>query len=180
MKNDTLQKSNNREKKEKTVAEFTDRVNRAHTIVFTNYQGMTHRQLEQVKRAVGKMGAEFVITKNRLLKLALANKNLDTGEQLEQPTATLFAYDDPITPLKELTKFMKTANLPTIKFGVVEGKIVNEADVVRFSTLPGKEVLLAQLVGTMKSPIYGLHRALSWNLQKFVMTLKAVEATKTI
>jgi len=51
--------------------------------------------------------------------------------------------------------------------------------VLRIATLPSREALLAQVVGGLKSPIFGLARALSWNLQKLLMTLSAVQQKKS-
>lgn len=164
------------QKKQVIVAEVADKVGKAKIMVFTNYQGMTHKQLEEFKKALRTVNAELVVVKNTLLKRALGEKA--EGIDLNLPTATLFAYEDPIAPLKELAKLIKTLQLPHIKQGYFEGKVVTETDVMKLSTLPSREVLLGQLVGTLKSPIYGLHRALNWNIQKLVLTLSAIQKTK--
>lgn len=175
--------SKNREKKEKIVAEISDKVTRAKALIFAGYQGMTHIQLEQLKKAVKKADAELVVTKNTLLKLALAKVGKETDETKETevfagPTATIFAYSDVILPLKELAKTIKNLKLPIVKFGILDGKTISAEEVLKLSTLPSPEVLLTQLVFAMKSPIFGLHRALNWNIQKLVMTLKAIESKK--
>lgn len=179
----TLMRSNlragkNRQKKEGLVAQMSDKVGRAKALVFTNYTGMKHQQLERLKRFLAPLNAEIAVTKNTLLKRALENGKLKMENSLEGPTATLFAYNDPIAPLKELAKVMKLFKLPTIKFAIFEGKNLDEQQVLHLSTLPTRDVLLAQVVGGLKSPLYGLHRALSWNLVKLAMTLKAIEAKK--
>lgn len=179
--NDTPNKiSPNRQKKEKIVEELLGKVEKAKGLVFTNYQGLTHQQIEALKKALKKVNAEFVNTKNTLLLIALKDK-IDTAaekDKFQNPTATLFIYDDVVGPLKELTKSIKEFKLPEIKFGILEGKILTENEMVKISTLPPLEVLRAQLLGNMKGPISGLHRALNWNLQKLVMTLKAIETSK--
>lgn len=179
MNNQDKKTSKAREEKIATVAKFSEKVVRAKALVFTNYQGMKHKQLEELKKAVKKLNAELLVTKNTLLNLALKSQKIESEKQtLKSPTATLFIYEDPIAPIKELAKSIKNIKLPLIKFGLLEGKPMNEPEVLRFSTLPTREVLIAQFVGGLKSPIFGLHRALNWNLQKFVMTLKAIEKTK--
>jgi len=172
--------SQNRQKKEVIVAELLQKVEKAKGIVFTNYQGLTHQQIENLKKALKTLEAEYVNTKNTLLLRALKGK-IDTEAEKEkfvQPTATLFMYDDIVMPLKQLTKTLKEFNLPTIKFGILEGKLLTQDEVIRVSTLAPLPVLRAQLLGNMKGPISGLHRALNWNLQKLVMTLSAIEKTK--
>jgi hypothetical protein len=68
--------------------------------------------------------------------------------------------------------------LLNVKLGVMENKFLTGEQVLKISTLPTREVLLAQVAAGLKSPISGLHRALSWNLQKLVMTLQAVADKK--
>ncbi len=171
--------SANKQKKTVVVAELSEKVEKAKAMVFTNYQGLTHQQIEGFKKGLRKLDAEYAITKNRLLKRALDGKKYSIDEHtLEQPTATLFLYGDPIMPLKTLAKMMKDIQKPGIKFGIMEGHIISDTQVIQLSTLPPKEILLAQLMGMMQSPLTGLHRALNWNIQKFVMTLSAIQSQK--
>ena len=180
MSDDTQKVSQNRQNKEKLVAELVEKVGKSTAIVFANYQGLTHLQIEGFKKGLRKLDAEYAITKNRLMKRALEENNHPIDEHaLDQQTATLFLYGDPVTPLKALAKMIKETQKPTIKFGFMEGNQIDEQQVIKLSTLPPKEVLLAQLMGMMQSPLTGLHRALNWNLQKFAMTLKAIEEKKT-
>lgn len=179
MNKDNTAQSQNRKKKEVIVAEVSEKVAKSKAMVFTNYQGLTHRQLEEFKKEIRKSDAEFAATKNTLLKRALGNEAIAGNEdKFQQPTGTVFMYGDIVAPLKVLAKMMKDFEKPSIKFGLLEGKAITEADVKKLATLPSREVLIAQMLGMMNAPIQGLHRALSWNLQKFVMTLKAIEEQK--
>jgi large subunit ribosomal protein L10 len=178
--------SQNRQKKGIVIAELAEKVGKAQALVFTNYQGLTHLQIEAFKKNIKKLDAEYAITKNRLLKRALEEKNYTVDEnQLDQPTATLFLYGEPVAPLKALAKMIKELQKPGIKFGfmvasnAMDKQMLDEKQVIKLSTLPPKEILLAQLMAMMQSPITGLHRALNWNLQKFVMTLSAIQSQKS-
>ena len=178
---DVKKVSKNREKKEQLVAEIAEKVGKSKAMVFTNYQGMTHKQLEELKRALKDANAELVVTKNTLLKLSLSKASINADgheEGFNNPTATLFAYEDVIAPLKHLAKTLKNLGLPTIKFGIMDGQALTSDQVLTLASLPSREILLAQVVGGLKSPIFGLHRALSWNLQKLVMTLNAINANR--
>lgn len=182
MKDEAKKLSKNKEKKQIIVAELIEKVSKAKAMVFSNYQGMTHRQIEDLKNALRTANAELVVAKNTLMLRAVKTTGIQADdvlkEKLQQPTITLLAYDDPIAPLKALTKSIKALNLPQIKFGIFEGNVLAENEVIRLSTLPPRDMLIAQVVGGLKSPLYGLHRALNWNMQKLVMTLKAVEGVK--
>ncbi len=176
---DNKRVSPNRAKKEKIVAELAEKVNRAKGFVFTGYQGLTHKQLEGLKKAVKTLDADFVATKNSLILKAMENCKLKIENSLKDATATLFLYGDPVMPLKALAKMIKELSLPTIKFGILDGAQMTGEQLLKLSTLPTREVLLTQLAVGLKSPIFGLHRALNWNMQKLVMTLKAIEIKKS-
>lgn len=180
MSDDTRKVSQNRQKKEQLVAELTEKVGKSTAIVFANYQGLTHQQLENMKRNLKKVDAEFVAVKNTLLERALADKidKAISDQHFHQPTGALFIYKDIVDPLKELTKTVKEFKMPVIKFGIVEGKIVTDEQVTKIASLPPLPVLQAQLLGQMKAPISGLHRALNWNLQQLVLTLNAIKEKK--
>lgn len=172
--------SANREKKGVIIAEVTEKVQKAKGMVFTNFQGLTHHQLETLKKAAKSTDAEYVATKNTLLLRTLAEKNLADTEKakFQNPTATLFIYNDIVAPLKHLAKSIKDLKLPEIKFGLIDGKIMTSDEILKLSTLPPIEVLRAQLLGQMMSPIQSLHRALRWNLQGLVITLNAIAKKK--
>src|SRR5260221_11760518 len=180
MDNTTVKVSKNRQKKEQLVAELVEKVGKASGMVFANYQGLTHQQLENLKKNLKKANAEFVAVKNTLLQRALADK-VDaetTKTHFNQPTGALFIYNDIIDPLKELTKTIKEFKMPVIKFGILDGKVVTDQEVTKIASLPPLPVLRAQLLGQMQTPISGLHRALNWNLQSLVMTLNAIKDKK--
>ncbi|MEK7571849.1 MAG: 50S ribosomal protein L10 [Patescibacteria group bacterium] len=172
--------SQNRQKKEVLVEKFLEKVAKAKAIVFTNYTGLTHQQIEGVKKAMKANDAEYVATKNTLLLRALAEKGLSDEDKakLKQPTGTIFLYNDVVAPLKLLAKTIKELKLPVIKFGVLENTIISDQQVVKLSQIAPLPVLRAQLLGQMKAPISGLHRALNWNLQQLVLTLNAIKDKK--
>ncbi len=178
MKNDNTTISKNKQKKVAIVAEVKEKVDKAKAMVFTDYTGLSHKQLEELKKEIRKADAEYVVAKNTLVKLALGDKVADQEDKFVKPTGTMFLYGDVVAPLKALAKMVKETEKPSIKFGLLDGKVVTDKEVLTLATLPSRDVLLAQLAGMLKSPIQGLHRALSWNMQKLVMTLAAVEKQK--
>lgn len=180
MNKDNTATSKNRQAKEVIVTDLSEKAKRAKAFVFTNYQGLTHIQIEGLKRAAKKANAEYVVTKNRLMLRALEGVNLSDEDKkhFEQPTATLFIYDDIVEPLKSLAQSVKELKLPVIKLGVLENNAISSEQVLKLSKLPTMPVLRAQLLGQMLSPIQGLHRALNWNIQSLVMTLNAIATKK--
>lgn len=180
MSNENTKVSANKQKKIAIVTQLSEKFGKAKAVVFTNYQGLTHKQLEGFKKAIKPLRAEYVVAKNSLLTRALEGNKIKLSEDqtLDGQTGTLFLYDDVMSPLKALAKIIKELNLPSVKFGIMENDFITGEQVLKLSALPTKEVLLAQLVAGLKSPILGLHRALTWNLQKFVFALNSIAQAK--
>ena len=175
-----ITKSSTKQKKIDQFQELIDKLKRAKALVLADYSGLTHKQLEELRKLLKKTQAEFNITKNSLLRRALNEvKQTVSDTHLNNATATLFAYADEVSPLKELVKFLKTATKGTIKVGILNGVEVTSADVEKMSALPSRDELLAKLVGQLQAPLYGLHNALSWNMKQLVWTVKAISDKKT-
>lgn len=164
----------NKSQKIQVVGELKDKLSKAKSLVLSDYRGLTHHQLEEIKKAMKEVGAEFVVTKNTLLKISLERPPLlRLTDFLTGPTATLFSYQDEIAPLGILAKFMKNFGLIQVKVGILNDKVLSSDEVLKIAALPPREILLATLVTRLKSPLYGLHHALNWNTRKLVLTLKA-------
>lgn len=129
-----------------SVASLKDKAGKAIGFVLANYQGLTHKQLEDLHQVLRQAGADFVVVKNSLLKIASGDKLKSTG-----PTAVLFAYKDSFAALKELYKFIKTNTLPKVKFSIVNGQEYDEKETARIAALPTKEGLIAQLMYTLNA-----------------------------
>lgn len=180
-------KKTGKARKELIVASLTERLDTSKGLVFTNYQGLSHKQLENLKKDIKKLDAKVVIAKNSLIKRALeksppkADQPMDEKlkEALTNPTAILFIEKDMMEPLKRLQKAIKEyGNKPVIKFGVLEGNILDEAGILKIASLPTREVLLAQLAVMLNSPIQGFTQGLNSIPQKFVMTLNTIASAK--
>ena len=165
-------------RKEQIVAELVEKLDNSNGLVFVDYQGLTHIQLEGLKNEVKKLDSTIIVTKNSLIRISLGKSQkyaeFKDDKNLDRPTAALFIQADYAEPLKKLAKAIKAFGLPKIKLGILEGQVLDEAGVLKIALLPNRETLLTQLVGTLNSPIQGLVIALNANLQKFVMTLNAI------
>ncbi len=166
-------------KKVETVEHLTDLVNRSKALVFVDYKGLKHKQMEEFRRTLKKVDARFAVTKNRLLLRAMGDNGKNAESQLNSTTATLFAMGDEAAAVKELAKFLKAAAVGKARGGMIGTTPMSEKDVTRLATLPPRDVLLGKVVGSMMSPLYGLHRSLSWNLNTLVWALDAIKAKKS-
>lgn len=167
------------QKKIDTVKELTDKIARAKSIVFADYVGLKHKQLEDLRKKMRSVDAEFMVTKNKLMERALGAKAAEVKDVLKSATATIFSYKDEVSGIKELLKFFKAANIGKTKAGLLGVTILSEHDVAKLASIPGREILLGQLAGQLKSPIANLHHALSWNINTLVWALDGIKAKKT-
>lgn len=159
-----------------SLQEIKEKLDRAKAVFFAEYQGIPHKTLEEARRLLSDAQAEISISKNTLMNLAFKEKQIDAEDKLQGALASFFAYGDPLVVVKQIFAFFKkNSDVSKIKFGLFEGKLVDEKTVALLSTIPSKEVLFSQLVGMLQSPLRGLVYGLNWNVSKLVRTLKAVE-----
>lgn len=169
-------------RKELIVAELVEKFDSSNGLVFVDFQGITHQQLESLKKELKTVDSTIVVAKNSLVKISLGqSKNyadFKDNEGLNLPTATLIIKGDMVEPLKKLQKAVKDMGLPKVKFAILEGNLTDESGVMKIAALPSRETLIAQFVGTLNSPIQGLVVTLNATISKFVMTLDAVAKNK--
>ena len=142
----------NKEKKKNYVEEMKNFFNKTSSVFVTHYQGLTVKQIDELKFEMRKHGILFKITQNRITKLALEGtkfqklKNLFTG-----PTALAFS-DDAISSAKILTKFAKKNSNLKIIGGIMEEETLSKEDVEKIATLPTLNEARAKIVGILTAP----------------------------
>lgn len=166
--------------KEEILKELTENVAKSKSLVFADYQGMTMSQLQTLRQSLDELSAEFTITKNTLLKIALKENGfkVDDDAVFEGPIATLFAYGDEIAPIKALTKAIKDANIGKTKAGFLAQEYLTDAKVKQLADLPSKEELRAKVVGALGGPLYGIVGVLQANLRNLVYALDQIRKQK--
>lgn len=171
-----------REIKEEKVASLTEKIEKAKTVTFADYRGLSANQIAQLRAKVKDAGGEFLVEKNNLIRLSLKSTKhkipADQEELLTGPTAAIVAYNDEIAPIKEIAESNKILGIPTFKFGFMDETFMDFADVERLSRIPGKDVLRAKVVGSINSPLYGIVSVLSANLRNLVYALNAIKERK--
>ncbi len=171
-----------REIKEEKVASLTEKIEKAKTVTFADYRGLSANQMAQLRAKVKDAGGEFLVEKNNLIKLSLKSTKhkIPAGQEelLTGPTATIVAYSDEIAPIKEIAESNKNFGIPTFKFGFFDETFMGPADVDRLSKIPGKDVLRAKVVGSLNSPLYGIVSVLSGNLRNLVYALNSIREAK--
>ena len=152
-----------REKKEQVVAEIEKLLADSKLTVVAKYQGTPVKAMQQLRHDTSNEGTTLHVVKNRLFKKALrANdslKDIDTS-QLHGQLLYAFNSDDEAAPARSLADFAKTN--PQIEFVAAitaEGQLLEASIVKDLASLPTKDVLRAQLIGTISAPVSGFATA---------------------
>ncbi len=147
--------------------------------VLADYKSMTVKEVTDLKRRLRAEGAEFIVAKNTLAKLAVVSEELKAFKDLlSGPTAIIIGTKDPVNPIKILAKFVSETEKPKIKGGIFDGRYATAQEISAISKLPGRQELIAKAVGGIKSPLFGLVFVLSGNLRKLVYALQAIKEKK--
>jgi large subunit ribosomal protein L10 len=135
----------NKQKKIEAVVKLSEKFAKANAVVFTNYGGLTHKQIEELKKAIKPFQAEFVVAKNSLLTIALSENKMTLSENLslQGPTGTLFLYGDIVSPLKSLAKTIKELKPDRYNINLIAQKFIQlkQLDFAQKTYQKGKEVL---------------------------------------
>lgn len=159
------------------VENLTEELKSAKSLILVNYAGLSVKSQQELKKRLKEVGATMLVVKNTLLKRAGEAAKIDpetlTDTVLSGQTALIIGEEDAIAPLQILGKFVKEFEVPSFKVGIVEGSFQNSEALAKLSTLPGRDVLLGQVLGALMSPQCGLVGVLQGNLQKLVYILDA-------
>lgn len=164
------------------VKNLKEKTAKAKSVIFTEYAELSVNQMSKLRERIKDTDSELVVAKNTLLNIALKDSphaNAADKETLKGPVATIFSYEDSLAPIKTLAEFIKEFKLPIIKGGILEGKETSAEQITLLSKLPGKEQLVAQIIGNLKSPLSGIVNVLKGSQRKLVYALSAIVDKKS-
>ena len=154
--------NNNRSLKEAKVAEIKEKLEKATSVVLSNYQGLTVEEDTVLRKNLREAGVEYKVYKNTLVTLAAKELGLEgIVEYLEGPVAIAFGYEDVTVAARVLNDFAKDHKKLELKAGIVEGVVYDTDKIKQLATIPSKEVLIAKLLGSIKSPIASFARVIN-------------------
>ena len=142
----------NKNKKKNYIDEMKVLFNKTNSVLVTHYQGLTVKQIDQLRSEMRKHGILFKITKNRITKLALGGSKFKKLENLfSGPTAVAFS-EDAIISAKILTKFAKKNSNLKIIGGIMEEEPLSLQDVEQIATLPTLDEARAKIAAILTTP----------------------------
>lgn len=169
----------NKQQKEQMLQMLKEKMSSSQIIVMADYKGIDVQAMTKLRRKMRESGGELKVAKNTIIKIAARELGMEGADPyLEGPTALAFGIDDPVAPAKVMNEFIKEHKKLEIKAAILEGQIIDAAQVRDLANLPSREVLLAKVLGGMQAPMYGFAGALQGLLRNLVYVLNAVHEKK--
>jgi len=145
-----------KEDKERVVAELTEKLRTADTLIVADYRGLTMPQIDALRGKLIENGARLSVVKNTLTRRAAEAAGAEALlALLEGPSAIAFieADGDAVAVAKALADSARETKVLEIRGGVMQGRVISGSDVVEFSKLPPLEILRGQVLGAIIAPL---------------------------
>jgi large subunit ribosomal protein L10 len=163
------------QRKIETLATLTDKMQRMQLAVVTDYRGLTVAEISELRKKLRDNGAELVVAKNTLVRLAAENTgNSALSPLLEGPTAMAFAYDDISKAARALNDYIRASRKPIQVRGGLLGSALLPADgLEQVTRLPSREQVVAQIMGSVQAPASRMVGVLNGVMRNIAYILRA-------
>jgi large subunit ribosomal protein L10 len=164
-----------RHEKDAVIDEVARLLADSETLFVSDYRGLTMEQLTQLRGKLRESGAKFKVVKNTLGSIAADRAGWAAAKELLRgPTAVTFCGADPVAAAKALSDFARTNPQLAVRGGLLDASLIDADGVKALASLPSRDVLLAQVVGTIAAPMTGLVTVLQGTISGFVRVLSQV------
>ena len=169
----------NRDDKRAVVERLVAQIKESKAMIVTDYRGLTVSQTAEIRDALRPSGATFHVAKNTLARMAAEEaERPHLIEFLQGPTAIAFIADDPAAAAKKLSEVARQTKILAVRGGVMNGHTLTADQIRMLGDLPPREVLLAQVVGTVAGPLQGTVGVLAAPLRDIVGLLDSYIAKR--
>ena len=166
-----------RSQKEEQLVKLNDQFG-SKKAVFVDYQGLSVKEIENLRNSLEEKGISFNVVKNTLVKIALKDFGVAVEDDLlKKPVAIAFS-DDEVAPSKEIKNFTKIHEKLEILGGVIEKQFVPASTINTLALLPSREELYAKVVGSIAAPISGLVNVMAGNIRGLVSVLNQYKESR--
>ena len=164
-----------KEEKVKAIEGLSEILSGCSIGILTDYRGLTNAEMMALRRRLGKSGVKYLVVKNTMARFAAERVGMaDLAGSFEGPVAIAFGYGEITEPPKVLLDYIDSEkSILSVKAGFLTDRLLSAADVKTLSRLPQREVLLAQVIGGMQSPIMALLTCLTAPIRGIIGGLQA-------
>lgn len=169
-----------RPEKASILEEVRTKLSRSSFFILTDYRGLTVNKANDLRRRLRAQKASLQVVPNSQFRLAARAVGFPALEDrmLKGPSAMIYGEGDAVAVAKVLKDFIKENEKPVVKLGGLQGRLLTREEVESLAAMPPKEVLRAQVVGTMAAPMSRLVGALQQKVASVLYVLKAYAEKK--
>jgi large subunit ribosomal protein L10 len=161
-----------RAEKEAKVKELTERFKHSQGALFTDFRGLTVKDVTELRRSLRDAQATFAVVKNTLTKLAAKDAGLEeVVSLLEGPTAIAFIAGDPVAGAKAVLDVAKRYPTLEVKGAIIDHRVLGAEDARALATIDTREVSLAKVAGMLQAPVARMAYLLQAPLQRIAYAL---------
>ena len=154
------------EQKQAMLAELTEAMKNAESGVLVDYCGITVEEDTKLRKSLREAGVDYRVIKNTYIKRAAEAAGLNGFDNVLEGMTAIALSSDAVAPAKILCKYAKANEKFTVKAGFIDGRVIDVAEVEALAAIPGREGLIAKMLGSIQSPLYGLAIALQGIIDK--------------
>ncbi len=155
------------ELKQPIVAEISEAIKEAQSVVLVDYRGLTVEQDTNLRKELREAGVMYKVYKNTMMNFAFKGTDFEAlAPYLEGPSAVAISTTDATAPARILAKVAKDAKALEIKAGVVEGVVYDAKGMQAIANIPSREELISKLLGSIQSPITNFARVMNQLAEK--------------
>ena len=163
-----------KQKKQETIEELKEMLGRSKAVILSNYRGLTAQQMSQLRNRLRPFGSKMLVAKNTLVMKSLEELGLPQPEDLLQgPTALSMIFGELNQPVRALLDFARETDVLKVKGGLMGAYLMSVQEVQMLPQLPALEVLRAQALGGVASPVSGFIGVLDGALRGLLYVLNA-------
>lgn len=165
--------------REKLVSQIKEGIDGSSSVFLFRYSNISSGKINALRKNLRTSGASMFVSKNSIAKVALKELEIEKlSESVEGQTAFIWTNHDAVEISKILTEFTKECAEASVPGGLLEGRVLSQAQVVELSELPSKEILLAMLLAAIKSPLTRFASALNAKTRDLLSVLKQLSEKK--
>ena len=151
----------------------------AEGFVLADYTGLTVEEANELRGKCKEAEIEYTVIKNTLAKIAVKQAELEgVDDFIDGPTAVALSVKDSTAPARVLAAFMKEAQKMTFRGGYLDGRAYSADEIKEISRLPGKDGLMAQVIGALNSPMASLVWSLEGTLRGLISVIDQIAQKK--
>ena len=164
-----------KEKKAQIIEKLQEAFSKCSIGILTDYRGLTASEITTLRRRLQESGSDYKVVKNTLARFAAARAGKEElVSSFEGPVGIAFGYGDITAPASVLAGYIRDSSTDlNIKGAFLEDRLLTTKEVMTLSALPPREVLLAKMLGQMKSPISALLGCLTTPMRGMIGVLQA-------